>query len=100
MRAPVARCVTCGSYPCGCRLADLERERPLRARPIRLPCVCGGPEIVADSGSPEDVMAGVQRHQIEPTHIAYDERSGIPLSEDQLRVRELDSVARELVGVA
>lgn len=72
-------------------------RRPLRARPVREPCVCGGPEIVAASVLDADVMAGVQRHQIEPAHIAHDERAGIPLSRDQLRVKALDDLNRELV---
>lgn len=98
MRALQQRCATCGCYPCRCSLDTVVVR--WKARPVRMPCTCGGPEIVADSSLAHDVMAGVQRHQIEPAHIAYDERLGIPLSQDQLRVRELDAVARELVGVS
>jgi hypothetical protein len=41
-------------------------------------------------------MAAVQRHQIEPTHIAYDEARGIPLSGPQLDAKALDG---ELINV-
>lgn len=65
-------------------------QRARRARPLLLPCVCGGPEIRAASNSHADITEGVQRHQIEPVHIAYDEAHGIPLSEAQHRARALD----------
>lgn len=79
--------------------APPEDRRPLhevvdrwRARhgAIEEPCVCGGPDIRAVSGSDQDVIASVQRHQIEPVHIAYDIAQGIPLSGPQLVARGVD----------
>lgn len=61
----------------------------------REPCVCDGPEIVSASYLAGDVMEAVQRHQVEPCHIAYDQARGIPLSAPQLEAIALD---RELVG--
>lgn len=94
---PARTCSTCGFWPCRC--GQRVENRPLRARPRLETCVCGGPEIVAASGLEADIRAGVQRHQIEPTHIAWDEANGTPLSQEQLRVKALDDLARELVGV-
>lgn len=48
--------------------------------PISLPCVCAGPEIVSASHLAADIQVAVQRHQIEPLHIAHDQRQGIPLA--------------------
>lgn len=59
-------------------------------RAIEEPCVCHGPDIVAASDLPADIVDAVQRHQVEPVHIAYDEAHGIPLSEAQLRARAID----------
>jgi hypothetical protein len=52
--------------------------------PIEMPCMCGGPEIQATSLSIDDVREAVQRHQIEPVHIAYDEAHDIPLASWQI----------------
>lgn len=62
----------------------VDRWRHRVPPPITLPCVCGGPEVVCASSLPADITAGVQRHQIEPMHMAYDELLGIPLAAWQL----------------
>lgn len=54
------------------------------------PCVCGGPDIVALTPLPSDIVYAVQRHQVEPVHITWDEAHGIPLSEAQMRARAID----------
>lgn len=54
--------------------------------PIRETCVCGG-DIVSQSNQPGDVVVAVQRHQIEPLHIAYDIARGIPLAPWQIAAR-------------
>lgn len=63
---------------------------PGRRSELEEPCVCRGPDIVALTPLPTDVVYAVQRHQVEPAHIAYDEAHGIPLSEAQLRARAVD----------
>lgn len=62
---------------------------PGRRSELEEPCVCGG-IIVAVTPLPTDVMYAVQRHQVEPVHIAWDEARGIPLSAGQLRARAID----------
>lgn len=62
-----------------------------RMHPIVEDCACGG-QIPAASASPDDVIAAVQRHQVEPRHIAYDLAQGIPWSEAQRRAAALDAI--------
>jgi hypothetical protein len=59
--------------------------------PILLPCVCDGPEIRAMSSSQADIAEAVQRHQIEPVHIAWDEAHGTPLAVWQLQAKAVDA---------
>jgi hypothetical protein len=47
--------------------------------PLRETCVCGG-DVISASKQPGDVVVAVQRHQIEPVHIAWDIAHGIPLA--------------------
>lgn len=75
------RCSACDSYPCVCR--KLAERRPRRPGPIREECVCGGPDLVAVTFLAGDIVDAVQRHQIEPLHIAWDLAHGIPLSSPQ-----------------
>lgn len=78
--------------PEGRRSEDL-RDRARRHRgPIREACVCGGPEIVAVTFLPHDVMEAVQRHQIEPVHLAYDLAHGIALASWQATAAAIDAV--------
>lgn len=72
-------------------LEDLVQRWKAGHHPRVEDCVCGG-EIRTASGSNEDVMAAVQRHQVEPVHIAYDRDHGIPWSEAQRRAAVLDRI--------
>lgn len=65
----VSRCVECRAYPCVCR-AQTSRLMP-SLRPISEECACGGPDIVARTRLESDVTAAVDRHQVEPLHIAW-----------------------------
>lgn len=69
----------------------VDRWRSLHGA-IEEPCICGGPDIRAASGSSEDVAAAVRQHQIEPVHIAFDEAHGIPLAAWQRAARAVDLV--------
>lgn len=70
-------------------------NRLLRFTRQREGCVCAGPDIVAASYLESDILEAVQRHQVEPVHIAYDLERGIPLSRAQAEAVALD---RELVA--
>jgi hypothetical protein len=55
--------------------------------PVRETCTSCGDDVVSVSRQPGDVVVAVQRHQIEPRHIAADERRGIPLASWQLAAK-------------
>lgn len=44
------------------------------------------------STSHADITDAVQRHQVEPVHIAWDEAHGIPLAAWQLAAKAIDGV--------
>lgn len=75
-------------------LHELTDELRRRLTVVIDTCVCGGPDIRAASHSDADRMAAVQRHQVEPVHIAYDLAHGIPLSRAQQMADALDQGAR------
>lgn len=66
----------------GREVSTLERpDRPIRPKgPLVEPCVCGGPDIVAVTFLPDDIVYGIRQHQIEPVHIAWDLAHGHPLA--------------------
>ena len=67
---PATICVWCESFPCHCRRDPLRRTR------IRCECACGL-AITAESRLDADIEAAVQRHQVEPRHVAWREREGL-----------------------
>lgn len=73
-------------------LHDIVSDWAARRHLYLMPCVCGGPDIAAASQSSEDVMAAVQRHQVEPRHLEYDREQGIAWSEAQRRAAALDAI--------
>ena len=97
VQSPARVCQRCGSWPCRC--GATEAARPLsHLHPISEPCVCRGPDIRAETSIESDIVAAIQRHQVEPLHLAWRERVGIisaPVERDIVFARELE---RELVG--
>lgn len=55
--------------------------------PLRETCVCGG-DVISASKQRGDVLVAVQRHQIEPVHIAWDLAHGVPLAPWQLAAKD------------
>lgn len=80
---PEARGITIALVDTDAGVAIRERARR-RLGVITETCVCGGPEIEAVTFLPHDIVAAVQRHQIEPVHIAWDLAHGIPLAAWQM----------------
>lgn len=71
-------------------VASWRMAQPAVSRRVSAECLCDGPRIVAETSEPADIYAAVQRHQIEPVHIAYDQVHGIPLSRPQLNALAID----------
>lgn len=98
-QTPARVCQRCGSWPCRCNAGISEPARPLsHLHPISEPCVCGGPDIRAETSIESDIVAAINRHQIEPLHLAWREIVGIvsaPVERDVVFARELE---RELIS--
>lgn len=95
---PARTCERCGSWPCRCGPAG-DAQRPLsHLHPISEPCVCGGPDIRAETSIESDISAAVDRHQVEPRHIAWRVNQGIPAGPTDRDPSFDRDLARELVG--
>lgn len=78
-------------------LDEVTRSWASRHHAIAEQCVCGV-DIRAASGSAEDVLAAVQRHQIEPVHLAWDRDHDIPWSAAQRQAAAIDAIEAPTVG--